>query len=169
MLGGLLLAGGCGARTPADAPLPTTGFRTAETWILSGSDTVPLRVEIAETPEQWRLGLADRPGLAPAAGMLFRFPGRRPRGTAFWMYRTRVPLSVAFLDSVGTILEIRDMEPCRIFIPFLCRRYAAGVAFEAALEVNRGFFSRRGIGVGDRVVLRSAPARRPVVPRGAPR
>jgi uncharacterized membrane protein (UPF0127 family) len=76
----------------------------------------------------------------------------------FWMCRTYVPLSIAFLDADRVIREIREMEPCHSRFSLFCPRYGAGVPFHAALEAGRGYFERRGIGVGDRVILRRGPA-----------
>ncbi|MDQ3604602.1 MAG: DUF192 domain-containing protein, partial [Gemmatimonadota bacterium] len=69
-------------------------------------------------------------------------------------YRTYLPLSIAFLDAEGSISAIRDMEPCSSRLSFLCPSYRAGVPYHAALEVNRGYFGRRGIRAGHRVILR---------------
>jgi len=129
------------------------GFAAAQVLLLSAGDTVALRVEVAETERQHRVGLSRRSVLPEDAGMLFLFPGDQPAGTAFWMYRTPLPLSVALLDSAMVIREIRDLEPCRSRISLLCPRYEAGVPFRAALEVNRGLFERRGIAPGARVIV----------------
>ena len=85
--------------------------------------------------------------------MLFLFEAEQPAGAAFWMYRTSIPLSIALLDSARVIREIRDMEPCRSWISLFCRRYTSSVPFHAAIEVNQGYFERRGLGVGDRAVV----------------
>lgn len=112
-----------------------------------------LQIEIAETPQQHRLGLRQRSELPDSAGLIFLFQEEQPSGTAFWMYRTLLPLSLAVLDSAWVIREIHYMEPCRSRFALLCPRYEAGIPFFAALEVNRGFFARHGVGVGDRVIL----------------
>ena len=85
--------------------------------------------------------------------MVFLFRKEQPRGRPFWMYRTSLSLSIALLDSEWVIREIRDMEPCRSRLAIFCPRYEASVPFHAALEVNRGLFTRHGIGVGDRLTL----------------
>jgi uncharacterized protein len=69
------------------------------------------------------------------------------------MFRTRIPLDIAFIDAEGVIRNIVAMEPCEQPNPQLCRRYPAQVPFLMALEMNRGFFQRHGIGVGDRAVV----------------
>lgn len=148
-----LATSGCRHEIPATMPASVARFESGAVQIVSGTDTLVLRVEIAETPQQHRMGLRQRPQLPDSAGLIFLFQKTQPRGAAFWMYRTYVPLSIAFLDSERVIREIRDMEPCRSRFAILCPRYGAGVRFHAALEVNSGFFARHGITVGDRVVL----------------
>jgi uncharacterized membrane protein (UPF0127 family) len=86
-------------------------------------------------------GLMSRPSLPENDGMIFLFRERDTHG--FWMKNTIVPLSVAFIDESGKILQIEDMKPhdessTRSKHPV---RYA--------LEVNQGWFQKNGIGVGD--------------------
>lgn len=151
-----LLGAGCRPEAAPPAPSPAA-FETGEVRIASAADTFVLRVEIAENDRQHRLGLSRRPALPEDRGMIFLFREEQPRGAGFWMYRTRVALSVALLDAGGVIREIHDMEPCRSRLSLLCRRYRAAGPFRAALEVGRGYFARRGIGVGDRVTLGRDP------------
>ena len=118
----------------------------------SHADTLSLDVEIARSPAERRRGLQQRDSLPAGAGMLFLFPGAQPANASFWMHRTRVPLSIAFLDSAGVVRALHDMEPCRAILSFFCARYPAGVPFHAALEVNRGWFVRHGIAPGSRIL-----------------
>lgn len=120
--------------------------------IAAAGGVVALRVEIAATGASRLRGLMDRPHLPADAGMLFVYPGPRPGDAGFWMYRTRIPLDVAFLDADGRILAIQGMEPCASPLALRCPAYAPGVPYHAALEANRGFFARNGIAVGDRVL-----------------
>ena len=66
----------------------------------------------------------------------------------FWMKNTLIPLSIAFFDRQGVILRILDMEPCRADP---CPVYYPGVVYQGALEVNQGWFRRRGLAEGARV------------------
>lgn len=104
---------------------------------------VYIRVEVADAPEKWRQGLANRTALAEDAGMLFLFP--EPIVQAFWTKDTPLPLSIAFISQEGQIIHIEDMEP------FSEERHSPPRPAKYALEVQRGFFQRRHIGVGDRV------------------
>jgi len=102
-----------------------------------------IRAEVANTEDSRRQGLMFRERLGENAGMIFLYP--QPEVTAMWMKNTRVPLSVAFLDRNGRILNIEDMAP------FSEDAHASKGEAAYALEVNRGWFSRRGIKAGDRV------------------
>jgi uncharacterized membrane protein (UPF0127 family) len=102
-----------------------------------------LRAELAKTDEEKRTGLMFRRSLAESSGMLFVYEeeGR----WAMWMKNTYVPLSVAFIDRSGIILNIEDMEPLSED-----SHQAAGLA-KYALEMNRGWFAGRGISRGDHI------------------
>ena len=89
-----------------------------------------------------QLGLMHREKLAPDAGMLFVHP--RASKLSFHMKNTLVPLSIAFLDNQGKILQIERMKP-KDLSP---TRSKNEVRF--ALEVNEGWFETNEIGVGDR-------------------
>lgn len=111
----------------------------------------PLEVEVAETQVQRNRGLMQRERLAEDAGMLFLFDGPMPKGIGFYMYRTLIPLDVAFADADGRIVSIMTMTPCPHEDPRRCRIYRPGRAFVSALEVNAGFFERHGVKKGDRL------------------
>lgn len=68
-----------------------------------------LTVEIAASPSNRAQGLMYRKTLQPDHGMLFIF--ERPQQLSFWMRNTYVALSIAYIDTHGTIREIYDLEP----------------------------------------------------------
>ncbi len=103
-----------------------------------------LKVELARTPQQQKFGLMHRESLPENEGMAFIFVQEVEGG--FWMKDTLIPLSVAFFDKDGTILEIIDMEPCK---QEPCKVYDPGVRYKGALEVNKGTFRRLGVNEGD--------------------
>jgi uncharacterized membrane protein (UPF0127 family) len=74
-------------------------------------------------------------------GMLFVFPNERV--LTFWMKDTPLPLSVAFADAGGRIVRIADMEPMS------ATPVSSGAPARYALEMNRGWFEKRGVFVGD--------------------
>jgi hypothetical protein len=102
-----------------------------------------LRVEVASTVEQRMKGLMFREKLGAGDGMLFVFD--EPGYHAMWMKNTPLPLSVAFVDGDGRILNILDMEPHT-----LDQHAAAGPAIYA-IETNKGWFAQRRIRPGDKV------------------
>lgn len=115
---------------------PASAFADDATWALSiGAHS--FQVEIAATGQQRSRGLMGRTQLAADGGMLFVFeqPGRH----CFWMRNTPLPLSIAFIDSLGRIAGLADMQPRSesLHCPDSDVRYA--------LEVRQGEFQRRGI------------------------
>ncbi len=116
---------------------------------------VTLDVEVANTPPTRALGLMHRTQLDDRAGMLFLFD--EASRWSFWMKNTLIPLSIAFIDARGQIVDIQDMKvaPSPEQGPF--EFYQPKVAFQSALEMNQGFFAREGIKVGAKVsfVLRA--------------
>lgn len=122
----------------------------AKAFCVEGLET-PLKVEVAETQAQRNRGLMQRQHLAEDAGMLFLFDGPMPKGVGFYMFRTLIPLDVAFADDEGRIVAIRTMTPCPYEDPRRCKVYRPGGVFVSALEVNAGFFERHGVEEGDRL------------------
>lgn len=108
-----------------------------------------LNVEVAQTPEQRAQGLMGRTSLGTDSGMLFVYERRQSARSAFWMYRTLIPLDIAFIDGDGHIVSLQTMPPCEAGKPAQCPTYAPGRAYHAALEVNAGYFAERGISEGD--------------------
>jgi uncharacterized protein len=133
--------------------VPLVTFDTARAVVATTTDTFALSLEIAERDDQRSYGLMERPELPEDAGMIFLYDSEQPDDAGFWMYRTRIPLDIAYLGEDGTILRIMAMEPCPSPDPRGCRSYPPGVPYHAALELNRGWFSRHGVTAGDRVML----------------
>jgi uncharacterized protein len=116
------------------------GLRTADLNISS----VPLTAEIADTPQASENGLMFRDSLPEDSGMLFVF--EPPKKASFWMRNTKIPLSIAFIDSAGSILEIKSMYPLD---ETLVLSRSDQVAY--ALEVNQGWFDRHRISPGAKI------------------
>lgn len=102
-----------------------------------------LRVELADTAATRRTGLMNRRQLADDQGMLFIFESTSPQ--AMWMKNTYIPLSVAFVDAQGRIVNIEDMEP------HTEDAHASVAPVLYAIEMNKGWFARNGIRAGDKV------------------
>ncbi|PTN10797.1 DUF192 domain-containing protein [Nitrosomonas aestuarii] len=110
-----------------------------------------ISAEMATTHRTRAQGLMFRESLAENTGMLFVFPKSAYYG--MWMKNTILPLSVAFIDEKGTIINIADMEP-----DSLVAHRSAGPA-KYALEMSSGWFASRKISAGDLVSgLEHAPA-----------
>jgi uncharacterized membrane protein (UPF0127 family) len=114
---------------------------------VSGGESVEIEVEIADDTEEMARGLMGRTALAEDAGMLFVYPDERE--LSFWMKDTLIPLSIAFMDSEGRIVDIQDMKALDDAPP----HYTSAEPARYALEVNEGFFDERGVEVGDRAKL----------------
>ena len=163
----VLLAPACGGQQPpaaeqpepaaestAVAPGPTTiQSETAQASTLptttvtivpaGGAEPVEIEAEIADDDPERERGLMERTALAEDAGMLFGFG--RERELSFWMRNTLIPLSIAYIDADGRIVDIEDMEPLDE------TSHPSAEPAQYALEVNQGFFDERGIEVGDTV------------------
>ena len=99
-----------------------------------------IRAEVASDFSTRARGLMHRKGLAPNAGMLFVFDG--PSQQCMWMKNTYIPLSVAFLDEQGTIINIADMQPHSE------QTHCSARPALYALEMTQGWFAERGIKAG---------------------
>ena len=98
-------------------------------------------VEIADTPSRRERGLMYRKTLADNHGMLFKFPRAEP--LSFWMQNTYIPLDIAFLDDTGKIMQIESMSPLST------RQVVSKKSCRYALEMNRDWFAKNRIKVGD--------------------
>ena len=103
----------------------------------------PLKVEVVATDETRAKGLMHREKLGRDEGMLFIFD--EPAYHGMWMKNTLIPLSVAFIDAQGVILNILDMEP-----QTLESHMSAGPSIYA-IEVNKGWFDAKKVKAGDKV------------------
>ena len=136
--------------TPSTAASTTVseseGSRTPTVTITnSEGERVGVEVEIADNDAERQRGLMERTALAENAGMLFVFEREKP--LAFWMKNTLIPLSVAYIDSNGRIVDIQDMEPLDE------TPHPSAEPARYALEVNQGFFAERGIEVGNEMEI----------------
>lgn len=130
-----------------------TGARAAElakvTLDVAGHKVV---AEVAIEAEDRYRGLMHRFSLAPDHGMLFVWDKPQPLG--FYMRNTTIPLSIAFLDAQGRVINIEDMQPLTTDT-----HWSRGLALYA-LEMRQGWFKQRGIGPGAMVKNLPPPAGR---------
>lgn len=133
----ILIWAGCQPKVTETTPF---GLRVAELQIANAAVTA----EIADTPQASENGLMFRDALPEDRGMLFIF--EQPKKASFWMRNTKIPLSIAYIDSAGRILEIKSMNPMdETVVP----SSSDEVAY--ALEVNQGWFGRHGISSGAKI------------------
>ena len=102
-----------------------------------------IRAEVAADFPSRAQGLMYRSSMPSNAGMLFIFD--EPAMQCMWMKNTLIPLSVAFIDERGAVINIEDMAP-QTEDSHCARRPA-----RYALEMNRGWFAARGIKPGSRI------------------
>ena len=112
-----------------------------------------LTAEVAHNDPAHAQGLMHRRMLPENRGMLFVFPTAAQH--AMWMMNTYIPLSVAFIDEHGVIINIEDMKP------HTQDAHPAAKPAKYALEMNQGWFSKRGIKPGATVegIERAPPAK----------
>ena len=132
-----------------DDAKPVAVLPTREVAVSSATASAKLTVELATTEKQRELGLMLRQKMDESQGMFFFF--REDETIGFWMKNTYLPLSIAYLDPDGVILEIRDAKPLDETILTPARPY------RDVLEVNQGWFERHKLGVGSKVSLPANP------------
>ena len=130
LLGGLAGIGAAWAQNAMPMMELTAGFHRIE-------------AEVAATDQNRQLGLMNRKAMPPQHGMLFVFDHENTH--CMWMRNTLLPLSVAFMDATGTIINIEDMQP-QTEDNHCARRPA-----RFALEMNLGWFAQRGIKPGTKL------------------
>ncbi len=162
VIGVMLAAGACSAHSDSVDTNRYAGLMAFDTATirLIGRDTTRVTAELAESEPQRTMGLMERRSLTPSSGMLFLYPTVQAESSAFWMFRTRIPLDIAFIDSGGTIRSMLTMPPCPSPLAQGCPDYPANARYLAALEVNAGFFTAHGLKVGDRLLLSDTLPRR---------
>lgn len=105
----------------------------------------PVRALLATTQPEHETGLMFRERLPENEGMLFVYDTAKVR--CMWMKNTLIPLTAAFLDADGRILNLEDMAPGTT------QSHCSAGPVLYVLEMNRGWFERRGLGAGVSVDL----------------
>jgi uncharacterized membrane protein (UPF0127 family) len=126
------------------ALLATAGAANAQVqWASLGAGAHRVEVEVVANEQARNLGLMYRSHLPPDRGMVFVYPS--PTRICMWMKNTLIPLSVAFLDEEGRILNIADMAPHSE------ESHCAAKPARYALEMNQGWFAKHAVKAGDRI------------------
>ncbi len=158
------LVGGCagdGSLAAADEPIAAAPNLDNPASLGQRVDVVvgpapSLLVEISDTPDERSQGLMHRERLDPGAGMIFLFPSARD--SAFWMYQTLIPLSIAWAAD-GRVVGIAEMEPCVHANAADCPRYPSPAEYDMAIEAPAGTFTNAGVRAGDEIrIIGTLPA-----------
>jgi uncharacterized membrane protein (UPF0127 family) len=102
-----------------------------------------IHAEVAQTPEERQIGLMFRQQMPMQNGMLFVF--EQPATQCFWMKNTLLPLSAAFIDDDGSIVNIADMKPQTL------DSHCSAKPVRFVLEMNQGWFAKRGLKAGSKL------------------
>jgi uncharacterized membrane protein (UPF0127 family) len=102
-----------------------------------------IEAEVAADSPNRQVGLMNRKTMPPQRGMLFVFTEKNTH--CMWMRNTFIPLSVAFIDEQGVIINIEDMQPQTE------NNHCAKVPARFALEMNLGWFAQRGLKPGTKL------------------
>ena len=102
-----------------------------------------IQAELAQTPDQRSTGLMFRKTMGTNDGMLFAF--EQTGQQCFWMKNTLLPLSVAFISDDGSIANIDEMEPQTL------DSHCSTKEVRYVLEMNSGWFAKRGIKAGTKI------------------
>jgi uncharacterized membrane protein (UPF0127 family) len=138
--------GGCQrSAPPATGPavnlnLPTAAqpkLQTMKLWL--GAEEMV--AELALTGVQQQTGMMFRTNLAENAGMLFVLPA--PQRASFWMMNCPLPLSAAYIDPEGVILEVHDLQPQNTNSVV-----ASSERVQFVLETSQGWFGRHNVTTG---------------------
>jgi uncharacterized protein len=139
-------SGGCNKPVaPAIGPgtipgLPTAAqpkLQTMKLWL--GAEE--MEAELALTGVQQQTGMMFRTNMAENAGMLFVLPF--PQRASFWMMNCPLPLSAAYIDQQGVILEIHDLQPHNTNSVV-----ASSENVQFVLETSQGWFGRHNVTTG---------------------
>ncbi len=99
--------------------------------------------QVAATPAQRSTGLMYRKTMPQHEGMLFVF--EQATKQCFWMKNTLLPLTTAFVDDDGTIVNLADMQPQTL------DAHCSAKPVRFVLEMNQGWFAKKGIKAGSKL------------------
>ncbi len=111
--------------------------------IVLSSGIYQIDTQLALTPEQHEIGLMFRKDMPQQEGMLFIFPS--PSKQCFWMKNTILPLTAAFVADDGTIVNLEDMKPQTT------DSHCSVKPVRFVLEMNQGWFAKKGIKAGSKL------------------
>jgi uncharacterized membrane protein (UPF0127 family) len=140
----LLLAAACNGKGDRELVKPVIRDRGDRVQLMMGGKKVTL--EVAATHAKRAKGLMRRKALEEDHGMIFVY--REPEIMKFYMRDTWIPLSIAFVKSDGTVLNIEEMRPNTESPSHMSRGMC-----RFAIEMTQGWFAEHGIKAGDKITL----------------
>lgn len=102
-----------------------------------------IKAMVADSAPEQQMGLMFRREMKTNEGMLFVFERAAPQ--CFWMKNTPLPLSAAFIDDDGRIVNIEDMQPLSL------DSHCSTKPVRYVLEMHQGWFAKRGLKAGDKL------------------
>jgi uncharacterized membrane protein (UPF0127 family) len=108
-----------------------------------GAGMHQIDAQVAATPDQRATGLMFRKQMPQHEGMLFAF--EQPSVQCFWMKNTLLPLTAAFVADDGELVNLVDMKPQSL------DSHCSAKPVRYVLEMNQGWFAKRGIKPGTRL------------------
>jgi len=99
-----------------------------------------IEAQVAQAPQERQTGLMHRREMPQHEGMLFVF--EQPATQCFWMRNTLLPLTAAFVADDGTIVNLADMKPLDE------SSHCSAKPVRYVLEMNQGWFAKRGLKAG---------------------
>ncbi len=111
--------------------------------VMLGAGMHNIKAEVAETPQEHEIGLMYRTSMGANEGMLFIF--ERAGQQCFWMKNTLIPLAVAFVADDGTVVNVDEMKPQTL------DPHCSTKPVRFVLEMNTGWFTKRGIKEGSKL------------------
>lgn len=108
-----------------------------------GAGLHQINAQVAELPQTRQIGLMHRKQMPQHEGMLFVF--EQSQRQCFWMKNTLLPLTIAFLDDDGTIVNLADMQPLAL------DSHCSARPVRLVLEMNQGWFAHKGLAAGSRL------------------
>jgi uncharacterized membrane protein (UPF0127 family) len=134
--------------------LPPPEDLSTVTFYTQSGEQPQLHVDIADTLQKQETGLMNVSPLPDDEGEIFIFDGYTT--TPFYMKDTEIPLSIAWIDEDGIIVDIQDMEAETTDLHYPAKPY------RYAIEANQGWYAQNGVQVGDYVDVTEAYAASPV-------
>ena len=99
--------------------------------------------QVALTPDERQIGLMQRKDMPQREGMIFVF--EQAAQQCFWMKNTLLPLTAAFVADDGTIINLADMKPQTT------DSHCSTQPVRYVLEMNKGWFAKKGIKAGSKL------------------